>query len=131
MDRELDMSTYWGLSEYSDTLGHRNQCTPIAVSLVSGVHFDEVHDLLVENGSRLNKTSRTRNTGAVELLKVLGFNVEKIAIPKGVKTNITLEGKFLVTYRGHIAAVVGGKIEDWLVGSRIRILEIYEVTKEI
>jgi len=136
LNREIDMSTYWGLSEYSDGKGHRNQCAPIAVSLVSGVPFDEVHELLVENGSRESKTSFTRNTGAVEVLNTLGFKVQKIDIPKGIKTNITLEGrlpvegKFLVTYRGHIAAVVGGKIEDWSVGRRIRVLEIYEVTKE-
>lgn len=134
--QELDMNTYWGLSEYSDAKGHRNQCAPIALSLVSGIPFDEAHDLLVANGSRKSKTGFTRNTGVKEVLNTLGFKVQKVDIPKGIKTNITLEGrlpvegKFLVTYRGHIAAVVGGKIEDWLVGRRIRVLEIYEVTKE-
>lgn len=128
-------NTYKALSEYSDAKGHRNQCVPIAVSLVSGVSFDKAHEMLIESGARISKTSLTRNTGAVEVLNTLGFEVKEIPVPKGVKTSTTLagglpkEGKFLVTYRGHIAAYVGGKIEDWLVGTRHRVLKVYEVTE--
>jgi len=128
-----------------------NDCTVKAVSVVTNTPYIKAHALLKAKGRINNKGSFHSKT----VIRELGFDVERIhAFP--AKTIATLEQycdpkkRYIAEVRGHILAVVNGKIEDWTRGgdmaaaallahhdhasesqrktSRKRISRVYEIT---
>ena len=125
---------YKSISAYAKAKGHTRYCSPLAVALTTGVDFDTVHELLVSEGYRKGINNTTDAKGTTEVIPLLGFNVDRIDIPEGVKTAITLskglpaKGKYLICYRGHVGAYIDGELEDWTKGKRKRVKEIYHIT---
>ena len=121
---------YETVRECALSMGHKRFCAPLAMALVTGFDYMKCHDILVDRGYRHSGTSTTKKEW-VEVLPELGFKLTKVRV--SAKTNVTLQGtlnpdmKFLVAYRRHIAAYVGGKIEDWSEGKRNRIAFVTEV----
>lgn len=128
------MKTYEELDKEARSMGHRRFCAPLAVALVTELPFAIVHHKMMVLGARRDKLTGASYYGIMETLSKCGASFKTIPTPVGVKTNITLEGrldktkKYLIHYRGHIAAYVNGKLEDHTVGSRHRVREIIEVT---
>jgi hypothetical protein len=122
------------INDYAQKNGHKNFCTDAAITIASGVDFNRVHETQRKLGLRKSKTS----SGSWEYFKTLnflGFDTKRIRVPVGAKTNRTLVGKlpknksFIVEYKGHVAAYVNGRIEDWSDGRCNRVRSIIEVTR--
>ena len=145
------MITYKSCLPVMKTLNETNDCTVKAVSVVTDTPYIKAHALLKAKGRPHRKGSFHSKT----VIRELGYSVERIAnFP--AKTIATLEHycdpkkRYIAEVRGHILAIVNGKIEDWTRGgdlaaaallahhnhasadqrkpSRRRINSVYEVT---
>lgn len=115
--------------------GERNDCTVIAVSIACRVPYNKAHAAL---GSYGRKRGRGANsTQWLGACRYLGCQWEQVNVgtqPNGSGwTGCTIgrrfpRGYYLVRFRGHLAAMVNGKVEDWTDGKRNRVIDVYRVT---
>lgn len=109
----------------------RNDCSVKAVAIACDVPYKVAHKAFAKVG-RINRkgVSLSQIDNAI---KSLGFKWE--AVPHSAKTMTTLDkdvavqsGHYIANVRGHVAAVVNGKVEDWSEGRRNRLLTVFKVT---
>lgn len=115
--------------------GEHNDCTVMALTAATGCSYDDCHAALQQAG-RKNRRGCQFPTIGKRAAKSLGFLMEEMDWRDySAKTMITAErdrklrtGKYVLRVRGHVAAMVDGKIVDWTAGRRHRIRNIYTFT---
>ncbi len=115
--------------------GERNDCTVMALTAATGRSYDDCHAALAKAGRRRRRGCNFPIIGKAAA-KSLGFLMEELPnYEYSAKTMITAErdralkaGKYVLRVRGHVAAMVDGKIVDWTQGRRHRINNIYTFT---
>lgn len=141
---------YQELQQSSINARERNDCTVKALSIATGMPYDEAHSLCAAHG-RMPRKGMQRNaiTGliAAELLrrgkkldrKTVSEMKERChnALNKSLKKHLTLnqmaqtpsifKGKWLVCVRRHILVVEDGKALDWTVDSARRVEEMWQI----
>ena len=120
----------------ADAHGETNDCTVRALTASTGLDYDVCHAQLAKQGRKNRKGCHWTIEGP-KAAAALGFTMRQL--PRSeyrAKTMITAErdpalrsGRFAVLVRGHVAALVDGKVVDWSAGRRHRIAAIYEVTR--
>lgn len=115
--------------------GERNDCTVMSLTAATGCTYDECHAALAKAGRRRRRGCNFPVIGKAAA-KSLGFLMEELDYRDySAKTMITAErdpklrtGKYVLRVRGHVAAMVDGKVVDWTQGRRHRINNIYTFT---
>jgi len=116
-----------GRKHYKDT----NFCTVVAVATVCEMSFGKAR-------IKMEKAGRPHRYGAYqwqyhEVIQRRGYKIEPVYGYEGhhVKTmgKKLGQGKWLVNVRGHVLAVVDGKINDWSEDRSLRVREVFKVTK--
>lgn len=114
----------------------RLDCSVIAIALATGVGYEKAHKALAHMGRKpRHKTPRIYSSGAIANLG-FKFDIETPRKPSGSKyTPITIgeyvssKKKYIAFCRGHMFAIVNGKVEDWTDGRRHRITELWVVSE--
>lgn len=123
---------YGFLRTVGDEMGEKRDCAVIAIAVVTGRAYTEIHE-------RLRKLGRRTHCGTswptqIQVLKDCGFAVHEItgyyegASIRSIAPQLPQEGKFLVRTHKHIAAVRDGIIEDWSEQRKLYVQSIYKVT---
>jgi hypothetical protein len=124
------------MSAKADKHGETNDCTVRALTAATGLDYDICHAQLAKQGRKNRKGCHWFIEGP-KAAKALGFEMRKMDRNEyRAKTMITAErdsslssGRYCVLVRGHVAAMVDGKVIDWSQGRRHRIAAIYAVSK--
>jgi len=108
-----------------------NDCTVKAIAITCDVPYKVAHKALANEGRR-NRCGSYRHQ-QVNAIKALGYDLEPVEVTAKTMTKIKSDaavsaGYFLAYVRGHVAAVVNGKVEDWTDGRRHRIQKVYKIT---
>lgn len=108
----------------------KNDCTVIAVSIVTGRPYDEVHAALARHGREPGKG--TNSSVYLAVIREFGCSVipERHEHCKTVKTAeryLPRHGTFLVRTRGHVLAVRDGKVHDHSRGSCRKVIDILRI----
>ena len=116
--------------KFSKELKESNDCAVKAVSIVTGVHYHDVHSLMMVKGRKHRGT--TKQVYTYQVLRQLGAQLT--VVPFRSKTIRTLErefkhrpGTYLVWVRGHLFAMKDGEVLDWTKGRRHRIINVQKV----
>lgn len=115
--------------------GENNDCTVKALTAATGLTYDECHAALKTAG-RKNRRGCHMHREGVAAATALGFHMTRLGPHQyNAKTMITAErdrnlkkGRFVLRVRGHVAALIDGKVIDWSQGRRHRINAVYAVT---
>lgn len=110
-----------------------NDCAVKALAIAAEIPYDEAHALFKRHG-RKNRRATPLNI----ILKATheirpNCDFKNIRKPDGRKyTARTIgealpKGNYMVLFRGHIAAMVNGCIEDWSDGRCLRVEAIFEM----
>lgn len=117
-----------GQKYYNDT----NFCTVIAVATVCQMSFGKAR-------AKMEKAGRKHRKGTFPsvyhgVIKARGYEMESIGGYLGdhVRTMGKKLGKgtYLVQVRGHVLAIVDGKINDWSEDRALRVRTVYKITKK-
>lgn len=115
--------------------GECRDCSVISAAIAGRVSYKVAHAALKAQGRKDRGGAYTFQS--VEALQSLGCTVERLQFgpqPNGNGWTAASIGRrfprgyYLVTFRGHIAAMVNGKLEDWTAGRRHKVLGVYKVT---
>ena len=115
--------------------GEHSDCSVIATSIVCRVPYNHAHKALASQGRRCGGGAYLSWT--LSAARGLGCKVD--SIPFGKQKNGSgwtaasigkrfPRGYYLVSMKGHIAALVNGEMQDWTDGRRHRVLSVYKVT---
>lgn len=137
----MDKSTYLNRRMAALASGDKGFCVPMAISLVTDNSFDAVNNLLIGKGLRrkgqgVNRDAYTSllNDGTFGDFEVVDVTDEVRA--RGGKTvrsvaKVCKRGRFLVSVRGHLLAVINGEVCDWSDGRLHRVQRVLEVKARV
>lgn len=124
------------MSAKASAKGETNDCTVRALTASTGLDYDVCHAQLRKQGRKNRKGCHWYIEGP-KAAEALGYTMRQLERSEySAKTMISAErdrklrnGNFVVLVRGHVAALLDGKVVDWSQGRRHRIKAVYEVTK--
>jgi len=118
----------------SDEFYETNDCTVTSIAIATGEGYEMAHYAMEEAG-RVPRRGATiaKMRKACEMLGYEMVRVEPATYK--ARTPITLErenlpGAYIVSFATHVAAVVDGKVLDWVQGRRFRIESLFKITKK-
>lgn len=112
--------------------GHSGFCAPMAIAAVSGFPALEVAEYMECEGLRRHKRAGCTIKAILDTLQGLGLKWQEI--PRGEwKTPVSIEdnpkrGAYMVFTKGHVFAVVNGRVLDWTAGRRHRVLNVIKIS---
>jgi len=119
-------------------LDDNNYCVPVALALISGKSARDVNSSLMAKGRR-RKGKGVHNGDWKAEMDEMGITYSNVTekysknaggrTVKSVVEVLDPSRKFLVTVRGHLLAVIHGKVEDWSEGRKHRVTEILEIAE--
>ncbi len=115
-----------------DAMGEKHDCAVIALSVVSGVHYNNIHKMLKEL-KRRNRcgTPTPMIRAAIVRLQLKAHDITNFYEGSSVRTivpQLPQQGKFLVNVRKHILAVIDGTAEDWSKYKKLYVQSIWQIT---
>lgn len=122
---------YKALKEISKHYGEDNDCVVIALTLLSNEPYEKVHNLLRTLGRKSRKG--TSDVVWTRALEHLSLKLRRVRTDAKTTMNLRVPDftcKYLILTTGHMAAFVGGKIQDWSYGRRTRLRKVWEVTTD-
>lgn len=126
------MITFQEVQRESQAIGETNDCTVKAVSIACQVPYSEAHQYLKSLGrkNRRGHHWQANGIGYAEALHKIG--VEGVEVGFRSKTVKTLareltKGHYMVKVKGHVLAIVDGKVEDWTEGRQHRVLKVMRI----
>ena len=120
----------------SYALDEKNDCTVRAIAITTGEGYDMAHYAMEEHGRRKGKGAQLYamkdacEALGYEMLKLHRDKWEDVAKTATTATKLQWPGRYIISFRGHVAAMVDGDIYDWVKGRRHRILDIYHIVKK-
>lgn len=124
---------YLGALSESRAHGERDDCTVMALTVATGASYSQVHRLLADYG-RQHGRRFPLETVLRAAAGDLGYRLatERMSFPAGARTMKTIgralnAGTWLAFVRGHVAAVVDGRVYDWTDGRRHRVTHAIEL----
>lgn len=113
--------------------GDDNFCVPVALGFVLGVPAHRVDAELRKAGLRRHRKG-VNPLDYRHWLQKLGCRLVTRYDPAAgcSRTAVSAEvnlprGRFLISYRGHVAALIDGQLHDWTRGTRKKVLQVIEV----
>ena len=122
--------TYDSVHTVSQEMGEHNDCAVRAVCLATRTPYPDVHRLFIDAGRRFRGKTKP---GVSELvLSTLGVHlIDERFTPSTVNRceyELQMSASYLIWVRGHILAMIDGKVQDWTKGRRHRPLRVSMVT---
>jgi hypothetical protein len=128
------MTTYKTCLKISNSKNEDNDCGVTAIAIATGIGYNKAHKVLSSVGRKPRRgISFKMLQDAIETVTGKMPTLEIILKPNGsYYTGVTIgkalpKGKYVLLFRGHVAALVDGVIEDWTAGRRKRILGYFKV----
>lgn len=134
-------NTFESLCKDSNKYGERNDCTVKALALTCQIPYEQSHEVFRKLGRRKGRGFRTML--AFPSFRKLGFQFEKITNQYGGDTplqpgtayrytpktigKLCKKGRYLAFCRGHVFAVIDGKVMDWTEGRKHKIIKLFKV----
>jgi len=118
--------------------GEHSDCGVIALSMTTGLPYDDCHAMLKKHGRR--NRSGTHHGTLTRAGHDLGFYLKKIYIRplkgKQYTMNTVADGlrrdrPYIIFIAGHYAPFTDGEAWDWSAGTRRRVKFVYEVMPRI
>ena len=110
----------------------RADCAVRAVTAVTGRDRATVYDHFIRGGRRPGRKSA--NGLAEKVCVQLNHTLEpwevKAKTIRTLERELPAKGKFLISVRGHLLAVVDGETRDWSAGRQHHIIEVWRVTPQ-
>ena len=110
----------------------RADCAVRAVTAVTNIPYDTVHAQFKKGGRK--QSCRSANGLAERVCVQLGFVLEPWEVTgktiRTVERELPAKGRFMVSVRGHLLAVIDGKTVDWSAGRQHHIIEVWRVTPQ-
>lgn len=131
------MNTFSELCEISRNHGETMDCTVKATALACRIPYEEAHAICAEAGRKPRQGAYTHKIA--DLLEHKGYRVKRFNprqpngsryTPKTIGKRLN-RGHYMCQVRGHVFAVVDGKVLDWTNGRNHRIERVYKVTFDI
>jgi hypothetical protein len=124
------------MAKASRALGEHNDCTVKALTAATGLPYDVCHAAMAKFGRPNRKGCNWHSVGG-KAAEYLGFKMTQLDYSRyNAKTMITAardrnlrSGRYVVRVRGHVAALVDGKVIDWTAGRRHAIKAVYEIVE--
>jgi hypothetical protein len=129
------MITYTSCIPEAEKASEWNDCAVKAFAVAADFPYKKAHALLKAEGREDRQGTYTYQS--LRALDLAGFDCEEIEFTNYGKTPISFARNcdasktYLVTIRGHIFTVKGGKVEDWTEGRKHRILRAWLVTPRL
>jgi len=130
------------ICEASASYNERSDCVVKAISITCEMGYDKVHAMVKSKGrkNRCGVKLVTKIAIFAELTYNYGFDLITFVPKRQGKrqfsqyTMATIgkafpKGRYLISVRGHMAAMVDGEILDWTAGRRHRVITLTEVIK--
>lgn len=138
---------YTAVRETAKNMGDRGACSMIAISLTTNIPYDQVRARCVEaglwddkRGGWVRGSFRYENTWhrMIKLFPEIDLDGMVVA-PRRGRTRVSFQtvgrmfhkGTYIIECRGHVAALIDGKVEDWSEGRRKVCLAVYPVTPRV
>lgn len=138
---------YNSVDKKGKELNERNDCTIVALTIVTNKPYEECKSTLESHGKR--RRQGCKRSIQLKALKTLGFKTRNInpehflnqypEVHKRQLKNITThqpdrfphvfrDGRTYLLYNpNHVAAMINGKVHDWTRGRRRKVVQILEV----
>lgn len=125
------MPTFNDCLTESKALGERNDCTVKAIAIAGDLSYHQTHEMLSRKGRRRGHGCVTVQWEAA--MRDLGLEWTETSRPRKpngqgytMKTIARAfpRGRHIVRVRGHVAALVDGKVEDWTEGRQHRVVRV-------
>jgi len=105
------------------------------MTAATGCDYSVVHAAFAKHGRKARKGCNFQSTGAA-VARELGYHMTRLGphqysaktMISAAKDRALRSGHYVAKVRGHVAAIVDGKIIDWTQGRRHRIIAIFEFT---
>jgi len=132
----MSQVSYASCHAISKSLNETKDCTVKALAITAGIDYNQARMIMRMVGRKPGKGLRTKSTRdtikTMQLaVRVTGRIVDSPCFPEGLTMNTVGErystGRYLVFTRGHVAALVDGKVEDWTDGRRNRVKFLMKV----
>lgn len=117
------------LKSVAESMDEKNDCAIMAVTIVSGKPYPEIHRAFKICGRRHRGRTEPWITRAI----LVCFGIRTVPVKFKGKTIRTLareipnKGCYLVWISGHILAIKDGKVCDWTEGRLHRVLKVDKV----
>ncbi len=105
-------------------------CTILATCVATGLSYDDVHKAFTRAGRRRRRGCTTYTVS--KALRILGYKHETVKKWKGKTfTSIQLprNSNYIIYSVDHAAGVKFGLVKDWASEKRLRVTEVWEITK--
>lgn len=126
--------TYKTCLSSSEAKNERNDCAVKAVAIATGVGYEKAHSVFAKLGRRNGRgVSWEQMVKAIKQCTGHDINYDQIFKPNGQRyTGRTIgqalpSGKYILIFKGHVAALVDGVIEDWTEARCKRILGYWKI----
>jgi hypothetical protein len=139
--------TYKEMKAKANRYGETNDCSVLAIALVTGASYEAAHDALTAVGRDWREGTSVEAIG--EALERLGFVILRTWTPARLALQAGLQRKRVTTadmgldpdawedipdmifyVPGHVAAFKNGKVHDWTNDRTAPILEGWEITRK-
>lgn len=129
------MKKYKQVKAQSKKMREYNDCTVVATSIAARIPYNKAHDML-----RLRGRKDRRGTNMMVMLDAVadaGCTIERITCPiqpNGSRYTAKTIGKafpkgyFIIEYRGHVAAMINGEVQDWTDNRNHRVQNVFRIT---
>mgnify|MGYP001176202948 FL=1 len=121
---------YKSCLQQQEMKNEHNDCSVKAIAIATNQPYIKAHTVLQKLGRKNRKGCMPRQI--LSSIRVMGFSYKDCG--RLAKTVTTLEAavspskRYICFVRGHVLAIVNGKIEDWTEGRRYRVQTVIEVT---
>ena len=123
---------YSDVADKSALIGESNDCAVKAVSIVTDVPYEKVHNLFADIGRKPN--GRVSNEMIIDVLDNLGYKQEEVRINRMIVSSLSKElksssDKYIYYINGHIGAVTNGVVQDWTAGRRFHVKSLHKIVR--
>jgi hypothetical protein len=123
--------TFAELRAAGDAMGERKDCAVIATCVVTGYAYPKIHEMYRLVGRRARcGTPWVYTIGVLAQLGLRLVDISKFydgASIRSIVPQLPSKGKFLVSSRKHVSAVIDGVCEDWADERKLYVQGIYQV----
>lgn len=139
---------YCALMEGKQAYKEAQDCTVIALSVVTGISYEEAHAVMASFGRKPGKAAR----GVDNAVRSQGFDLKRVDIksiiakyplphrkvlknftthhPRRFPGCIDKSKVYLAHTRGHVLGIKDGVVHDWSINKSLRVYALYEVTPD-
>ena len=133
------MIDYTTVRTASDRHSEANDCAVCAMTIATGMDYHDIHKLYASKGRKPRAgTPQAMTSKVMGSLKRQGYKFVDEGMPRqksgSLYTMKTIakafpKGTYIVRVRGHMAALVDGKVEDWTDNRRHQVLKVIRVKR--